>query len=85
MEFDGEIIRFKIYDAMRYPSDMCSIYAIDVIDSLLQQTFDLNDVDVLKVVLNNNFSREELRRVTTRFVLNSLFQDTILELESRTL
>lgn len=32
MEFDGEKIQFNIYEAMRYPSDINSVFAADVID-----------------------------------------------------
>ncbi|XP_068644803.1 uncharacterized protein [Aristolochia californica] len=32
MEFDGEIVKFNIYDAMKYPSDDNPVYSIDVID-----------------------------------------------------
>ena len=31
MEFDGEKIQFNIYEAMRYPSDINSVFAVDVI------------------------------------------------------
>ena len=34
MEFDGEKIKFNIYLAMRYPSDIDSIYRINTIDSV---------------------------------------------------
>ncbi|XP_050248936.1 uncharacterized protein LOC126696203 [Quercus robur] len=34
MEFDGEIVKFIIYDAMKYPDDDNPVYFIDVIDSL---------------------------------------------------
>ena len=37
MEFDGEIIRFNMFEAMRYPvSDLKPCYAIDVVDSTAQ-------------------------------------------------
>ena len=32
MEFDGEVIDFNIFDAMRYPLDGHSCFSIDVID-----------------------------------------------------
>ena len=35
MEFNGEIIRFNILEAMRYPSDVHSDFNIDIIDSLV--------------------------------------------------
>ena len=34
MEFDGEIVKFNIYDAVKYPDDDIPVYSIDVIDSL---------------------------------------------------
>ena len=34
MKFDDEIVKFNIYDAMKYPNDDNPIYSIDVIDSL---------------------------------------------------
>jgi hypothetical protein len=34
MEFDGEIIKFNIYDAMKCPYDDNPVYSIDMIDSL---------------------------------------------------
>nr|XP_023871776.1 uncharacterized protein LOC111984376 [Quercus suber] len=33
MKFDGEIVKFNIYDAMKYPDDDNPVYSIDVIDS----------------------------------------------------
>ena len=35
MDFNGEIIRFNIFEAMRYPSDVHSVFNIDIIDSLV--------------------------------------------------
>ena len=31
MEFDGEIVKFNIYDAIKYPDDDNPIYSIDEI------------------------------------------------------
>ena len=36
MEFDGEIVRFNIFEAMRYPSDLNACFAIDTLDTLAQ-------------------------------------------------
>ena len=33
-EFDGEIVKFNIYDAMKYPHGDNPVYSIDVNDSL---------------------------------------------------
>ena len=34
MEFDGEVIKFNIFDAMRFPADVNYLYALDVFDEL---------------------------------------------------
>jgi hypothetical protein len=44
MEFDGKIIKFDIYDDMRFPVDDNSIYYIDVIDFFFYKKF-LNLMD----------------------------------------
>ncbi|XP_044466609.1 uncharacterized protein LOC123196623 [Mangifera indica] len=63
MEFDGEVIRFNIYEAMRFPSDVNSVFVVDVIDSLAQQIFELQDSDNLKVVLNKGLNTRTLQRI----------------------
>ncbi|XP_024042755.1 uncharacterized protein LOC112099572 [Citrus clementina] len=42
MEFDGEVIRFNIFEAMKYPSDVHSVFAIDDINTLVQDFFELS-------------------------------------------
>ena len=34
MEFDGEVVKFNIFDAMRFPADVNYVYALDVIAKL---------------------------------------------------
>ncbi|WP_171949911.1 hypothetical protein [Proteus mirabilis] len=58
MEFDGEVIRFNIFKAMRYPSEVHSIFSIDVIDSLAQQVFDISGKDSLEVVLREHLDMD---------------------------
>ena len=62
MEFDGELIRFNIFEAMRYPSDVQSLYAIDVIDSLSQQVFNFQGDDLLEKVLWEEIKQTRRRR-----------------------
>ena len=52
MEFDREVIRFNIFEAMKYHSDAHSNFAIDVIDFLVRQVFEPTDKGGLKVALN---------------------------------
>lgn len=41
MEFDGEVVKFNVYEAMRYPDDVSYFCGIDVIDPLVEKTLDL--------------------------------------------
>ena len=42
MEFDGEIVYFNIFEAMRYLSDLNASFAINTLDTLAQQILDLD-------------------------------------------
>ncbi|XP_040943782.1 uncharacterized protein [Gossypium hirsutum] len=37
MEFDGEIVKFNVYDAISHPSEILSVNRIDIIDSLVEE------------------------------------------------
>ena len=41
MEFYRKTIRFNIFEAMRYPSDVHSLCVIDIIDSLARDMYNL--------------------------------------------
>ncbi|XP_062161981.1 uncharacterized protein LOC133869015 [Alnus glutinosa] len=58
MEFDGEIIKFNIYDAMKYPNDDNPVYSVDVIDPLAQEVFELDGKDELEVVISKHLEKE---------------------------
>ena len=60
MEFDGEIVRFNIFKAMRYPSDLNACFSIDTLDTLAQQMLDLDCKDTLKVVMRNSLEHDKL-------------------------
>ncbi|XP_071916239.1 uncharacterized protein [Coffea arabica] len=51
IDFDGEIINFNIFDAMKYLDEANSVFALSVIESLVQDTFELNRDDALEVAL----------------------------------
>lgn len=40
MEFDGKVVKFNVYKAMKYPDDVPSVCGIDVIDPLVEEVFD---------------------------------------------
>lgn len=69
MEFDGEIIRFNLFDAMRYPSDCESISSIDAIYALTEQVLCLSGHDRLDIVLTEPVEKEKYTDLQEHFEL----------------
>nr|XP_027124163.1 uncharacterized protein LOC113740845 [Coffea arabica] len=82
MEFDGDVIKFNIYDAIKYPGESHSIFVIDVIDSLAQQNFEFNNDDALKVAISTGLCQENLQKIKGKFVFPFELQEVIFELNS---
>jgi len=59
MEFDGEVIKFKIFDAMRFPTNVNYGYALNVIDELSQDIYDLFNEDEFLTVLTKSLDHAE--------------------------
>jgi len=57
MEFDGEIIKFNIVDAMRFLADVNYLCALDVIDELFQDVYELSHDDELLTVLTQGLDQ----------------------------
>ena len=51
MEFDGDVIGFNIFEAMRYPLDVHTCFSIDVLDTLAQEMLDIMKEDTLATTL----------------------------------
>ena len=58
MEFDGEIVKFNIYDAMKYLDDDNPVYLIDVIDSLAREVFKLDGKDGTEFAISKHLEKE---------------------------
>ncbi|XP_027150283.1 uncharacterized protein LOC113750515 [Coffea eugenioides] len=82
MEFDGDIIKFNIYDAMKYPNESHSVFVIDVIDFLTQQTFELTDDDVSKATITSGLDRKYIQKIRGKFDFFLELQETSFELDS---
>ena len=72
MEFDGEIIEFNMYNAMKYASEEHSVFSMDVINPIVQEVFNLDVEDSLVAALNNSLGLKGLQNDENEFVLNSL-------------
>ena len=59
MEFDGEVICFNIFEAMRYPSDVYYVFAIDDINTLVQDFFELSGNDNFEIAISKNLMKDD--------------------------
>ncbi|KAJ9187026.1 hypothetical protein P3X46_002525 [Hevea brasiliensis] len=77
MEFDGETIEFNIFDSMKYPADDHSIFSIDVVDTIVQDVFELSMEDELEVVISQGF-----QEVSANQPLSVEVQEAVMALQS---
>ncbi|XP_040942298.1 uncharacterized protein [Gossypium hirsutum] len=62
MEFDGEIVKFNVYDAISHPSEILSVNRIDIIDSLVEENYEsiyendseLDEIEFVNELLSPN-------------------------------
>ncbi|XP_024961190.1 uncharacterized protein LOC112501715 [Cynara cardunculus var. scolymus] len=81
MEFDGEMIKFNIYDAMRYPSDVSSLCFVYIIESLSGTMFDLSNEDVLELILDRDLTNGSLKKLAQEYELDDDFAELVSWME----
>ncbi|XP_043813667.1 uncharacterized protein LOC122723840 [Manihot esculenta] len=67
MEFDGEKVKFNVYDAIKHSDDNFSLCNIDVVDPLAQEAFKLSKKNKLEIVLTENLTMGCLDNSTSQF------------------
>ncbi|XP_052624877.1 uncharacterized protein LOC111898674 [Lactuca sativa] len=83
MEFDGETISFNIYDAMRYPSDVSSLYFVDVVKPITQELFELSNGDILKMILSKGFDCGKLAEQLKLYSLDPEVEKLVNKMEMK--
>src|SRR6187200_2502775 len=69
MEFDGEVVKFNIYEAMRYPNDIHSVNFVNTIGPLTNDCFKLSNQDELAEILNNHIEEKCMEELAEKYVL----------------
>ncbi|XP_052623845.1 uncharacterized protein LOC128129254 [Lactuca sativa] len=83
MEFDGETISFNIYDAMRYPSDVSSLYFVDVVEPITQELFELSNGDMLETILSKGFDCGKLAEQLKLYSLDPEVEKLVSKMEMK--
>ncbi|KAL9241866.1 hypothetical protein vseg_015926 [Gypsophila vaccaria] len=76
MESDGQVVKFNIYDSMRYPSDEHSVNFVDVLDSYVQNVFHLSTADGLKNIIEHCVVDDVLE-----YALSANLQEVVADLK----
>ncbi|KAK9076094.1 hypothetical protein SSX86_004427 [Deinandra increscens subsp. villosa] len=83
MEFDGEIINFNIYDAMRYPSDVSSLNFLDAIEPLTDECLELSNHDILELVLSRSIDEAAAKELAEKFKLGEELMEVVTFLDAQ--
>ncbi|XP_023767574.2 uncharacterized protein LOC111916175 [Lactuca sativa] len=81
MDFDGETISFNIYVAMRYPSDVSSLYFVDVVEPITQELFELSNGDILETILSKGFDCGKLAEQLKLYSLDPEVEKLVNKME----
>ena len=82
-KFDGEVINFNIYEAMRYPSDVHCINFVDIIQPLTEKCFELTNHDLLELVLSRNFDNNSVKEIAENFKLDEELLKIVESMEEK--
>ncbi|KAK4397589.1 Retrovirus-related Pol polyprotein from transposon [Sesamum angolense] len=82
MEFDGEIIKFNIYDSMRYPSDIPTALLVDIVDPFVQALSSTNSEDHVKFVLEKSLTPMLVQILEQDMTVDPNNSESVFELES---
>ncbi|XP_048232888.1 uncharacterized protein LOC125370638 [Ricinus communis] len=82
VEFDREIVKFNIFDAIKYPNDVHSLCHIDVIDPIVQEVFAEESVDDEHELDENlNFERNDYEIGEEELFSVTIYEPTNLNAE----
>ncbi|KAL0370480.1 UNVERIFIED_CONTAM: Retrovirus-related Pol polyprotein from transposon.6 [Sesamum angustifolium] len=82
MEFDGEIIKFNIYDSMRCLSDIPKALLVDIVDPFVQALSSTNSEDHVKFVLEESLTPMLVQILEQDMTVDPNISESVFELES---
>ncbi|KAJ9567080.1 hypothetical protein OSB04_003046 [Centaurea solstitialis] len=85
MEFDSNVIHFNIYESMRFPSDVSSLCAIDIIEPISQELLELTHFDALDTILSRSLDEARVTKLMKEIELGPEFHELAPKLELKTL
>ncbi|KAK8624398.1 hypothetical protein V6N13_065743 [Hibiscus sabdariffa] len=75
MEFDGKVVKFNVYKAMRYPENVQSINFVDIFEPAINEFVEANFVESCRDYDNSD---NESRELEPNFSIHSIFSKELL-------
>ncbi|KAK8346245.1 hypothetical protein V6Z12_A07G201000 [Gossypium hirsutum] len=82
MEFDGEVVKFNVYEAMNRPSMISNVSNIDIIDPLTELHLEYHDKDELQTVLCRSLNFDVIKKLDERITIEDSVHETVAHIEA---
>ncbi|XP_052490796.1 uncharacterized protein LOC128043039 [Gossypium raimondii] len=83
MEFDSDIVKFNVYEAMSHPNSLSNISSIDSIDCLTQNYSEYHDIDELETVFYRSIDMDVLSHLEELAVIEDPLREIVKHLETQ--
>ncbi|XP_016679271.1 uncharacterized protein [Gossypium hirsutum] len=83
MEFDGKIVKFNVYEAMRHSNSLSNIFSIDVINCLTQTYSEYHDFDELETVIYRSIDMDVLNHLEELAIIKDPLREIVKHLETQ--
>ncbi|XP_017635813.1 uncharacterized protein LOC108477839 [Gossypium arboreum] len=82
MEFDGEVIKFNVYEAMNRPSMISNVSNIDIIDHLTKLHWEYHNKDELQAVLCRSLDFDAIKELEEWITIEDSVHETVAHMEA---
>ncbi|XP_040932101.1 uncharacterized protein [Gossypium hirsutum] len=82
MEFDGEVVKFNVYEAMNHPSMISYVFNIDIIDPLTELHLEYHDEDELRTVLCRSLDFDAIKELEEWIIIEDSVHETVAHMEA---
>ncbi|XP_017635606.1 uncharacterized protein LOC108477587 [Gossypium arboreum] len=82
MEFNGEVLKFNVYDAMNRPSMISNVSNIDIIDPLTELYLEYHDNDELQTVLCRSLDFDAIKELEEWITIEDFVHETVAHMEA---
>jgi hypothetical protein len=72
IKVNGEKIEFKVFDALKLPQDNLDCFNVCVIQSAVEEAFQVHHIDPLEATLTHSFTRQDIEPDVTNDIFEAI-------------